>query len=682
MKLTHQLPAALLLLSSAHVLAQSSASESDIQEVLVLGSDFRLSGDTQTATEGMVFSQQLEQRPISRTAELLEFVPGMIATQHSGEGKANQYFVRGFNLDHGTDFAISLDGMPVNMPTHAHGHGYADMNFIIPELVSSMRYRKGPYYGNKGDFATAGSADIAYADRLTEGRAHLTLGEYDYQRLFAGQSVEAGAGAITLAGAVTRYNGPWDLDQDLDKQNLLLKYHEGDETYNLGVSLMTYKNDWQASDQIPLRAVESGQISEWGNIDPSDAGKSNRYSLSLNFDQQLAGNRSWEFNSYLMDYGLDLFSNFTYFAADPVRGDQFEQKDSRRVAGFDSAYRHAFTDAAIPTTLTAGVQHRYDDIQVGLHLTEARERYDSVRMDEVEQSLSSAYISLENRWTETIRTVSAVRADHYRYDVNDLLGNNSGQGSDTLISPKFSLIYAPAAGIETFISAGQGYHSNDARGATARFAPDGTAIDPVDPLAEARSIEAGFRTALIPKTQLSVTAFKMRMSSELVYIGDEGSTEALTGSDREGAEISLLYTPANWLLMDADFTYTNAHMRDVGSDDRIPNAVEKTASLGLTLENLGPWTAGLRLRYLGEAPLNEDNSVRTDGTFLTNGQVSYAFSDNLSASLEVLNILDSDDNDISYYYASRLPGEASEVEDIHFHPAEPRNVRLSLEFKF
>jgi outer membrane receptor protein involved in Fe transport len=670
------------MLSSASVLAQSSANDSDIQEVLVLGSDFRLSGDTQTATEGMVFSQQLEQRPISRTAELLEFVPGMIATQHSGEGKANQYFVRGFNLDHGTDFAISLDSMPVNMSTHAHGHGYADMNFIIPELVRSMRYRKGPYYGNKGDFATAGSADIAYADRLNQGRAHLTLGKYDYQRLFAGQSLDVGAGAITLAGALTRYNGPWDLDQDLDKRNLLMKYHEGDETYNLAISLMTYNNEWQASDQIPMRAVESGQLSEWGNIDPSDAGKSNRYSLSLNFDQQLNNNRSWEFNSYLMDYGLDLYSNFTYFAADPVRGDQFEQKDERKVAGFDSAYRHAFENIAIPTTFTAGVQHRYDDIHVGLHQTETRQRYATIRDDKVEQSLSSAYLSLESRWNDNIRTVAALRADHYRFDVNDQLGNNSGNGNDTLISPKLSLVYTPVSGIETFISAGQGFHSNDARGATVRFAPDGSAIDPVDPLAEARSVEAGFRTALIPKTQLSLTAFKMRMSSELIYVGDEGSTEALTGSDREGAELSVLYTPTNWLLVDADFTYTDAHMRDVGADDRIPNAVEKTASLGLTLENLGPWTAGLRLRYLGEAPLNEDNSVRTDGTFLTNGQVSYAFSDNLSASLEVLNLLDSDDHDISYFYASRLPGEVGEVEDIHYHPAEPRNVRLNLEYRF
>lgn len=682
MKLSHQIPAALLMLSSASVLAQSSANDSDIQEVLVLGSDFRLSGDTQTATEGMVFSQQLEQRPISRTAELLEFVPGMIATQHSGEGKANQYFVRGFNLDHGTDFAISLDSMPVNMSTHAHGHGYADMNFIIPELVRSMRYRKGPYYGNKGDFATAGSADIVYADRLNQGRAHLTLGEYDYQRLFAGQSLDVGAGAITFAGAVTRYNGPWDLDQDLDKRNLLMKYHEGDETYNLAISLMAYNNEWQASDQIPMRAVESGQLSEWGNIDPSDAGKSNRYSLSLNFDQQLNDNRSWEFNSYLMDYGLDLYSNFTYFAADPVRGDQFEQKDERKVAGFDSAYRHAFENAVIPTTFTAGVQHRYDNIHVGLHQTETRQRYATIRDDKVEQSLSSAYLSLESRWNDNIRTVAALRADHYRFDVNDQLGNNSGNGTDTLISPKLSLVYTPVSGIETFISAGQGFHSNDARGATARFAPDGSAIDPVDPLAEARSVEAGFRTALIPKTQLSLTAFKMRMSSELVYVGDEGSTEALTGSHREGAELSVLYTPTNWLLVDADFTYTDAHMRDVGADDRIPNAVEKTASLGLTLENLGPWTAGLRLRYLGEAPLNEDNSVRTDGTFLTNGQVSYAFSDNLSASLEVLNLLDSDDHDISYFYASRLPGEVGEVEDIHYHPAEPRNVRLNLEYRF
>ncbi len=651
-------------------------------EILVFGSDFNLSGTPVTAAEGIVFDTQLELRPVSRTAELLEFVPGLIATQHSGEGKANQYFVRGFNLDHGTDFALRLDDMPINMPTHGHGQGYADINFIIPELVDRLTYRKGPYYADGGDFATAGSAEFSYADSLDQGIINLTLGENDYQRLFLGESYDLFAGQLTLAGAVTQYAGPWDRDQNLDKRKAVIKYHEASPEREWSLTGMSYLNDWDATDQIPLRAVESGNLSRWGNIDPTVGGASRRNSLSFAWQENLGADDQWNFSAYLMDYTLDLFSNFTYFANDPVRGDQFQQADDRRVAGFETEYRRNL-QTRIPTEIVVGFQNRYDDIDVGLYLTEQREIHDTVRADNVEQSLNSLYASVQHQWTDRFRSVASVRADHYEFDVAASIAVNSGAGSDTLFSPKLNLIYSPMDGLETFLSAGQGFHSNDARGTVISVDPaTGEPAETVDPLATARSYEAGLRTSLIPKTQIALTAFTMRLSSELIYVGDAGNTEANDPSERHGIELNGLYSPTEWLLFDADISYTDAHLRGVGADDQIGNAVERTASLGMIVDDLNNWSGGIRLRYLGEAPLTEARLPRSESTFLVNAQTSYRFSPNLSVSVELLNVMDSDDRDITYFYESQLAGEAAPVEDIHFHPVEPRSVRVSIQARF
>lgn len=672
---------ALSMILSVQSLASESASDAP-QEILVFGSDFNLSGSPLTAAEGIVFDTQLELRPISRTAELLEFVPGMIATQHSGEGKANQYFVRGFNLDHGTDFALRLDSMPINMPTHGHGQGYADINFLIPELVGRLNYRKGPYYADGGDFATAGSAQFVYADSLDEGMLNLTVGENDYQRLFVGDSFEVLSGQLTLAGDVNRYNGPWVLDQNLNSRKALIKYHQETGQHSWSLTGMTYLNDWDATDQIPLRAVKNGSLSRWGNIDPTAGGKTRRNSLSFAWQENLGPDDQWNFSAYLMHYKLDLFSNFTYFAADPVRGDQFQQADDRQVAGLETEYRRRL-QTAIPTEVTFGFQNRYDDIDVGLYLTEKRSVYETVRADNVEQALNSLYASVEHQWTDRFRSVAGLRADHYSFDVAAGIAANSGKGEDFLVSPTLSLIFTPFDGLETFLSAGQGFHSNDARGTVATIDPaSGDTIDPVDPLAKARSYEAGFRTSLIPKTQIALTAFTMRLSSELIYVGDAGNTEAVDPSERHGLELSGLYSPTNWLLFDGDVSYTDAHLRGVGEDDRIGNAVKHTASLGMIVNDLNNWSGGIRMRYLGEAPLGEASRPKSESTFLVNAQTSYQFNPGLSVTLELLNVLDSDDRDITYFYESQLPGETAPIEDIHFHPVEPRTVRLSLQMKF
>lgn len=653
----------------------------NIEEITVLGATNTLTGDPQSATEGFVFGAQLKLRPISRPAELLEFVPGLIATQHSGEGKGNQYFLRGFNLDHGTDLALHVDGLPVNMPSHAHGQGYADINFLIPEMVESLSYRKGPYYAEVGDFGTAGSSEFNYADVLDEGLVSLTAGENDYRRIFAGQSFAAGLGNLTVGAAVTEYSGPWALDQDLDKKNGLVKYHQELGNRSWSITAMGYDNSWNSTDQIPLRAVESGAISRFGNIDSSDGGESHRHSLSFDWAQNY-GDSHLSIDGYAMDYGLKLFSNFTYFMEDPVRGDQFEQAEDRNVYGFNAAYSRNMT-VGVPAELRLGLQNRYDDIDVGLYKTEQRVRYATTRSDNVRQSLSSAYASLQQEWSDQFRSVVSLRADLYRFDVNAGLPANGGNGDDTLVSPKLNLIYTATPTTEYFFSAGQGFHSNDARGTTITVDPvSGDPVDSVDPLAKARSVEVGMRTSVIPNTQLAVSMFSLKLDSELLYVGDAGTTEALGESKRRGIEMGAIYAPNDWLVVDADLTLTRARLTGVGADDRIPNSVDKTAAIGLIVNNLHNWSGGLRVRYLGDAPLIEDNSIKSDSTILLNAQTTYQFNPNLSLALEVFNLLDSKDNDITYYYESQLAGEVAPQADFHFHPAEPRSVRLTLHASF
>lgn len=675
----------LLFYSASPRAAGLPTGEKDLEDITVIGTDHEgLIGESDSATEGVASGAQLEKRPVSRPGELLEFVPGLIATQHSGEGKANQFFLRGFNLDHGTDFAISVDGLPVNMRTHAHGQGYADLNFLIPELVELVSYRKGPYYAEVGDFSAAGSADLYYKHRLDASEVELTVGEFDFYRLFGATSVNLGGGDLLVGGSFRSYGGPFEVDQNIDQFNGLVKYTRGDHSNGFSVTAQLYDNDWDSPDQIPQRLVDSGQISRFGFVDPTVGGESHRYSLSAEWHHETGIGR-FDVTAYAIDYELDLFSNFTYFLDDPVNGDQFEQFDNRQIYGL-SAELITPLEWGANSTLSTGFQLRYDDINdVGLFNTRARERLSTTSNASVQEASYSLYAELSNTWTPTFRTVLGLRADHFTFDVNADLAANSGTADDTILSPKLSLIFGPFSNTEVFLNLGKGFHSNDARGTTITVDPsDGvTPVDTVDPLADAYGVDLGVRTALAPGLQVAASVYFLSLESELVFVGDAGNTEASGASRRYGAEISVYYRPVDWLLLDADYAYANSRFRDAGDEDRIPLAVEGVASFGATIDNIGPFSAGLRLRHVGEAPLIEDNSVRSNSTTLVNAELNYQFSQNWSASLGAFNIFNSRDNDITYFYASRLPGEpAGGVEDIHFHPVEPRNFRVSLRATF
>jgi len=651
-----------------------------LEEVTVMGQLDKLHGAPRSASEGVVTSEQLELRPVLRTGELLEVVPGLIVTQHSGDGKANQYFLRGFNLDHGTDLATSVDGVPVNMPTHGHGQGYTDINFVIPELIEAIDYRKGTYYADAGNFSAAGGVDMRYRHTLDAPLLVVEGGEDDYVRGLIAASPQIGAGHLLLGLDYAHIDGPWLLEEDFRKINGLMRYTQTTAGGQFSITAQAYDGEWRSTDQIPQRAVAAGELDRFGVIDPTDAGTSHRYSLALDWEGAIAGGSARAL-VYAVDYQLDLFSNFSYYT-DPVNGDQFEQFDDRRVYGGDWSWRRGFEWGDRSHVLALGVQTRRDDIDaVGLYRTVARERLATVREDSVVQSSYSAYASVETKWSDYVRTTMGVRGDWFDFDVNANLAMNSGRESDAALSPKFALVLGPWAQTELFADIGRGFHSNDARGTTIRVDPtDGsTPVDRVDPLVDALGADVGVRTAIIPNMQLSLSLWALDLDSELLFVGDAGTTEASRASERRGVELAAIWNPVTWLIVDADLAWSKARFSDAdAAGDRIPGAVEGVASLGVAVDHPSGWFGGARFRHFGAAPLIEDNSVRSSSTTLVNIEAGYRLGRNWKISAALYNVFDSDDYDITYFYESQLANESAPVEDIHFHPVEPRTFRVTV----
>jgi TonB dependent receptor/TonB-dependent Receptor Plug Domain len=644
-----------------------------------------LIGIADAASEGAVTAKQLERRPLSRPGEVLETVPGLVISQHSGEGKANQYYLRGFNLDHGTDFAVSVAGIPVNMPTHAHGQGWSDVNFLIPELVSGVQFKKGPYYADEGDFSTAGAANINYVNALERPLLRLTAGGNRFGRMLAAASPKLASGNLLVAVETGSADGPWENPEEYRRLNGVVRYSRGDTRQGPAVTFMGYDAKWTATDQVPERAVTNGLISRFGTLDASDGGKTHRYTLSA--EVQRSGTVSTtKVLGFAMDYGLDLFSNFTYLLNDPVNGDQFEQVDNRRVFGVRGSHRRRGRLFGRALEHRVGLQVRHDRIgPLGLFATRQRQRLSVTREDRVKQTSTGVYYQTELELTDRFRVATGVRGDLYHFDVRSSARENAGTESAGLLSPKLGVVFAPSTKLELYGNFGYGYHSNDARGTTITIDPaTGKPADRVTPLVRTRGGELGVRSILIPKVQTTVAVWGLTLDSELVFVGDAGTTEAGRPSRRFGVEWANYYSPRPWLMLDADISLSSARFSDanpVGS--QIPGAVRQVASAGVSISELRRLSGGLRLRYLGPRPNIEDASVQAKRSLLVNAEAVYRLAAGTRLAIDVLNLFDSRVSDIDYYYPSRLPGDPpSGVADVHTHPIAPRTARVSLRFDF
>lgn len=654
-----------------------------IEEVVVKGRKANLIDKAMSASQGGVSQEELAMRPILRTGEILELVPGMVATQHSGSGKANQYFLRGFNLDHGTDFATFVDSMPVNMRSHGHGQGYTDLNFIIPELVGSIDYKKGAYYSQVGDFSGAGSSTIHSATTLNANQLALSLGGYGYGR---GLVIGETANQLIYGLEHQIYEGPWDdVDEDVNKTNAWLKKVWGQASHQVSLTFMAYDNQWNSADQIPSRAVQGGIISELGSLDTTLGGESSRYSLSARWQKGDHHNR-WVANVYAINYAMSLWSNFTYYTS--PQGDQFEQVDDRMIYGGDVAYSREGDFLGRPTSNTVGLQTRFDDIsEVGLYSSAARQRTGVVRADSVDQYSISGYWQNTLQWSRQLRSVMGVRYDSFNFAVDPIAAKdettpaqNAGKADDDIVSASFNLIYVLNDNYETYASIGQGFHSNDARGTTIQADPTtGDALMPVDPLVDSLGYELGVRAYRADKLNASLALWRLDIDSELLFVGDEGITEDTgVGSRRQGLEATAYYALDERWNLDLEYAYTHARLNTPGRGEKIPGALESVISAGLHTQWSDDFYSHLRLRYFGDYPL--DGGETAPASTLLNLRMGYQVAQNFTITADILNLLDSNDHDVEYFYQSQLAHEPAPVADHHYHVFEPRTLRVHLAY--
>ena len=671
------------------------AEQLDVIEVEEEGRGKNLIGLTQSASQGEVSQKQFEYRPLSRNGELVEVIPGAVATQHSGSGKANQYFLRGFNLDHGTDFTTYVDGIPMNMTTHAHGQGYMDINSIIPELVSKVEYGKGPYYAEVGDFSAAGYSKMTTMNKLDEGILKFTAGSFDYYRTLVANSQKVGDGDLLYAGEFNLYNGVWQVPEDSKKFNGQMRYSIDKGSWGMSLNGKAYTNSWTATNQIPQAAIDSGALGLYGSMDPTDGGKTNRYSASADFWSH-GGNWKNTANLYTVYTDLDLYSNFSGYINGP-QGDQILQTERRVQTGGQVEHTRYLKLLGFETDNSVGLQFRNDQIMgLGLYKTQARQILETVSNSNVGVTTVGTYFKNTIHWFEKMHTTAGLRGDFINNAVevldntshNPLINSaNSGNRGKAMVSPKLTLVLGPWYDTEYFFNIGYGYHSNDARGTTLqRNQSDGTYLDSsaarISPAAWSRGGEAGIRSNFVPGLNSTFALWWLENSHELVFVGDEGNTQVNGKSHRYGIEWTNYYKPTDWLTLDADYTLTTA--RYAANNAYVPNSVGRVISTGATVVAPNGLFGTLRFRHFGVVPLDEQGTYWAGDTNIVNLGAGYKHKQ-YKFEIDVFNLLGSQSSDIAYAYDwsyGSLNSSQPGVSPLMRHPVEPRMFRGTVTVNF
>ncbi len=632
---------------------------------------------------------ELDLRPRLRPGDIVEAVPGVFAVQHAGGGKANQYFLRGFDADHGTDIRIMVDGVPVNMVSHGHGQGFADLHFLIPELVVGLDGTKGPYYAPLGDFATAGSVDMHLAETLPESYAQASIGQYGIYRALVVESPDLGDDWRAVAAAeVFHDDGPFLNPESLLRFNLYGKINHDFSSHVKGwASFMSYASGWNGSGQIPARAVckegeagapkpeDFGQpcIDHFGFVDPSEGGSTQRHQGQIGLNGRW---EDWQVDAmaYLVKYRFQLYSNFTFFADDPIRGDEIEQDDDRLLGGFDLRLKKPVSIGKSVFTTSFGVQMRVDGIENGLYHDERRERLETKVHSNIVESSVGAYVQEDARLTPWLRFVLGLRADRVDVAVDDPLedtattGNKtSGEAGDFLVSPKATAMISPIKELDFFLDYGRGFHSNDARGAVVER-------EPVTLLSPSTGYEVGVQVKPVKGLTLDAAFFLIDIDSEIVWVGDEGRTEPSGATRRFGGELAGRYQFSDWLFADLEATAVRPRYRgNAGNDGAIALAPTFTLTAGAGFrKKLGDFTpfAALRLKAIADRPATEDGSLTADGFAIVDANAGLRWK-MLELGADIQNLFNSTWREVNFASDTRLSYEPSVVSGIHYSPGWP-----------
>lgn len=662
----------------------------------VVASRVDLLGRATTASQGEVTKEELDLRPVYRIGQLLEAVPGLVVTTHSGEGKANQYLIRGFNLDHGTDFATDVDDMPVNEPTHAHGQGYSDVHFLMPELAAGLDYTKGPFHADIGDFGAMGSAHIRLADAIPN-QISVSAGTLRDDRVFLGGTAYLSNGDRLLgAVSVGHYDGPWPHPDDYNSYDGTVRYTHGDQSDGFDLTAMAYHGTGNLTTDQPVSAFQQGLISRFGTLDPSDGSRVERFSLSGHYYVS-GGNWTLTTSAYIIHSQLTLWNDFTHFLFDPVSGDQEQQDETRFTAGGETVYKRTDTVLGFKTETEFGLMGRHDNESIDRRHTEDRMVLPDCDTppfvgngglcagDRVSVSDIGLWASNTTHWNSWFRTAFGLRGDYAAGVDHDLITSATGHTGQFMPQPKGSLIFGPWAKTEVYASAGVGIHSNDLRGVIENLPLSGVNATGSTPLlTRITSEEIGLRSDIVPRTNITVALFREHFDSFLTYNADQGDDDAGPPAELLGAEVSAQVRPLDWLELSGDFNFT--HSRYTANNPAqfgfsglyIPNSPSYIGSFGVLIDNLGPWFGGAELRWLGPYPLLADNSLRSPGYKEVNVVVGYKISPKVKIQLSIFNLFNTNANASQYAYEYQVSPTAAPETGATYHPLEPLSARLTL----
>ena len=627
-------------------------------------------------TLSQIVSLDLETNPVKSSQEILRKVPGLFIGQHAGGGKAEQIFLRGFDIDHGTDINLSVDGIPVNMVSHAHGQGYSDLHFIIPETIKKIDFGKGPYYANKGDFTTAGYVGFETLDELKNSSVSVEYGDFDTFRTVGLFSLlDSNSSNAYIATSLNTFNGPFESPQNFNRINLMGKYNLTNNSGNK-ISLMAshFQSKWDASGQIPQRAVDAGFISRFGAIDDTEGGNTSRTNISVNHFKRLSDKKTLETNAYYSHYDFELYSNFTFFLEDPVHRNQIVQLEDRNIFGFETVFNDS--KSVINTDdldISTGLGMRYDDVNDLrlFHTKNRKEILDRLAFGNVDQINSFAFIN--TNWTlGKFKINPSLRLDYFKFNYEDFLSETYDNQSESkaFVSPKLNLFYNPSKDIQFFVKSGIGFHSNDARVVVAN--------EGEDILPAAYGVDVGVGYKILDNLFLNSTLWVLYLEQEFVYVGDVGVVEPSGKTVRKGIDLGFRYEPLEWLYLFNDFNYTHARSIETASgEDYIPLAPEITLTGGVLFKNMGNFFGGINYRFIGDRPANENYSITAEGYFVTDLNVNYTYK-NMVFGIIVENLFDTQWNETQFATESRLFNEPNSVEEIHFTPGTPFFLRAKV----
>ncbi|AJR03778.1 TonB-dependent receptor [Siansivirga zeaxanthinifaciens] len=631
-------------------------------------------------TVSTISRMDLNTTPVNSSQEILRKVPGLIIGQHAGGGKAEQLFLRGFDIDHGTDVSLNVDGMPVNMVSHAHGQGYSDLHFVIPETVNKIDFGKGAYYAHRGDFATAGYVDFSTKDYLKHNLVSVSAGQFNSVRTLGMFNLLDNSNNQN-AYITTEYiatDGPFDSPQNFNRLNLFGKYvayTPNNDKIALTVSHFTSR--WDASGQIPQREVDNGNISRFGAIDDTEGGNTQRTNINVAFNKHVSDKSSLKTNAFYSHYGFELYSNFTFFLEDPINGDQIKQQEDRQILGFNTAITNEMYLGNTPVKTTSGLSLRHDivnDIELS-HTLNRKTTLEQIQLGDLNQTNISAFTQAEFDFGK-LKIAPALRLDYFKFLYNDqLIPNYSPQAeTKTIMSPKLNFYYDAAKHWQLYLKSGLGFHSNDTRVIVSQQGKD--------VLPRSYGLDLGNVWKPSPKLIVNSALWYMFLEQEFVYVGDAGIVEPSGKTERYGLDLGLRYQFNDWLYFDSDATLTHARStEDPEGQNYIPLAPDFTLAGGLSVSNLDGFSGGIRYRYVDDRPANEDNSIVAQGYFVTDCNVNYTFK-NITLGLTVENLFDTDWNETQFATESRLRNETQSVEEIHFTPGTPFFMKASISYTF